>query len=250
MDSKSGLSTDPSGWKTLELFAEAPAFNKWLFDQISPFCKGAVLEAGSGIGNISGLLLDHHFKLTLSDMRAEYCRLLKHKFGASPDLQAVHQLDLALPDFESRYPDLLNRFDTVVALNVVEHIKEDALAVRNAAKLLRNEGNLIVLVPSGRYLYNRFDRELGHYRRYSGKAVSRLLTNAGLQVFYSGYFNSAGIAGWWFSGSVLKKKIIPGSQLKIFDRLVPAFRILDQCTKKIAGLSVISVAAKQMIRND
>jgi len=250
MDSKSGLPTDPSGWETLELFAEAPAFNRWLFDRIAPFCKGEVMEAGSGIGNISGLLLDHHFKLTVSDMRAEYCRLLTDKFGGNPNLQAVHQLDLSLLDFENRYPDLLNRFDTVIALNVVEHIKEDALAIRNAGKLLRNKGNLIILVPSGRYLYNRFDRELGHYRRYSGKAVSRLLSDAGLQVFYSRYFNSGGIAGWWFSGSVLKKKIIPGFQLRIFNRLVPFFRILDQCTAKVAGLSVIAVAAKQIIQND
>jgi SAM-dependent methyltransferase len=250
MDIQSGLPSDPSGWETLELFAETPAFNRWIFDRISPFCKGDVLEAGSGIGNISGLLLNHHFKLTVSDMRAEYCRLLKDKFSGNPDLQAVHQLDLSLPDFETRYPGQLKGFDTVIALNVVEHIQSDALAIRNAAKLLRDNGNLIMLVPAGRYLFNRFDEELGHCRRYSKKTVSGLLANEGLKVLQSAYFNFAGIPGWWFSGSVLRKRIIPGSQIKIFEWLVPVFRIIDRCTKQVAGLSVIGVATKQSMRND
>lgn len=245
MDSESGLQADPSGWETLELFADAPAFNRWIFDRISSFCKGEVIEAGSGIGNISTLLLDQHFQTSLSDIRTEYCQFLKNKFAGNPDLRGVFRLDLSSPDFENIYPDLLGRFDTVIALNVVEHIHQDELAIQNAKKLIRDKGNLIILVPAGRYLYNRFDRELGHYRRYSKKSVCRLLTNQGLKMAHLSYFNFGGIFGWWFSGSVMKRKIIPGSQLKVFNQLVPFFRITDQLASHITGLSVIAVATNQ-----
>jgi hypothetical protein len=127
----------------------------------------------------------------------------------------------------------------------MEHIEADVLAIRNAAKLLRDNGRLILLVPAGQCLFNRFDKELGHYRRYSKKTVSVLLTNEGLSVLQSAYFNAGGIPGWWFSGSVLRKRIIPGSQIKIFERLVPVFRIIDNCTKQAVGLSVIAAATKQ-----
>jgi SAM-dependent methyltransferase len=245
MTSSAGQKTDPSGWETLELFANAPAFNRWLFDRISTFCKGEVLEVGSGIGNISGLLMDKQPKISLSDLRIEYCQFLEKKFAANPHLRGVYQIDLSLPDFDSRYPELLYRFDTVIALNVVEHIEQDLRAVQNAKKLLRNEGKLIILVPAGPCLYNTFDRELGHYRRYTKTSVSGLLATARLTQIHANYFNFGGILGWWFSGSVLKKKIIPRSQLKLYNQLVPFFRMIDQLVGQTAGLSVIAVATNQ-----
>lgn len=240
-----GEGTDSAGRETLDHFNEAPAFNNWLFDQILPYCKGDVLEAGSGIGNISGLMLDKHLKVVLSDLRSEYCELLKRKFAGNPYLQGVYQLDLSLADFENRYPELLHRFDSVIVLNVIEHIREDALAVRNAMKLLRVGGNLIVLVPAGQCLYNHFDRELGHFKRYTRSGLAGLLTEAGLKVLHTNYFNFGGIFGWWFSGSLMKNKIIPRSQLKLFNRLVPVFRIVDRLVAHTAGVSVIAVAANQ-----
>ncbi|MFI5193573.1 MAG: class I SAM-dependent methyltransferase [Chitinophagales bacterium] len=245
MNAGAGLQSDPAGWETLELFADVPAFNQWLLNRILPYCNGHVLEAGSGIGNISGLLLDKHLKVSLSDLRSEYCLHLNKRFAAFPDLEGIYQMDLSLPDFENRYPDLLGRFDTVVALNVVEHIKHDALAIQNAKKLLRNNGTLIVLVPAGKCLYNNFDRELGHYKRYSRKTLGRLLRAEKLTITCMSYFNFAGILGWWFSGSVMRKKIIPRSQLKLYNQLVPLFRFLDQLVAHAAGLSVIAVTTKQ-----
>ncbi len=242
MPSGIGQQTDPSGRETLELFAEAPAFNRWLFDQISSFCNGEVLEVGSGIGNISGLLMEKNEWVYLSDLRIEYCHLLEKKYATNPHLRAVYQFDLSLSDFDSRFPEMLHRFDTVIALNVVEHIESDERAVKNAKKLLRPGGNLIILVPAGQLLFNRFDEELGHFRRYNKKTVSRLLSEAGLTVIRAKYFNFGGILGWLYSGTMLKKKIIPRSQLKLFNQLVPAFRILDQLVAHAAGLSVIVVA--------
>src|SRR5687768_457888 len=128
--------TDPSGLQTLERFAHATRFNRWMFDTIQPYCKGHVLEVGSGIGNLSRYFLDKNFRLTASDLRDEYINILHGKFGRHHNLAGVKSIDLAIDNFEARVHDLLQQFDTVVALNVIEHIENDELAISNCKKLL------------------------------------------------------------------------------------------------------------------
>ena len=118
-------STDPAGLQTLEQFAAAGHFNRWLFQTIRPWCKGHLLEVGSGIGNLSSFFLENQVMLTASDLREEYCRILQQKFGGHPQLEGVVHLDLSEPGITSNRPELANRLDTIIALNVVEHIEDD-----------------------------------------------------------------------------------------------------------------------------
>ncbi|HEY4935477.1 MAG TPA: class I SAM-dependent methyltransferase [Puia sp.] len=234
--------SDPSGFETLETFSRANTFNRWLFEKISRYVQGQLLEIGSGTGNISAFLLKDLTRVSLSDLRPEYCRLLQNKFGHDPHLEGVYELDLSLKDFNSKHPELLEKFDTVIALNVIEHIKDDSLAIRNAKALLRNNGKLIILVPAGQWLYNSIDRELGHYKRYSKSGLKDLLESAGLVVTECRYFNAAAILGWWISGNVLREKIISPSKLNVYNRLVPMFRIIDWFVSPFTGISVIFTA--------
>jgi SAM-dependent methyltransferase len=236
--------SDPSGFETLEAFSTAPAINRWVYEKISRYAQGQVLEIGSGIGNISALLLRDRSIVSLSDLRPEYCRLLEKKFGQDPHLQGVYELDLSLKDFKTKNAGLLEKFDTVVALNVIEHIADDSLAILNAKALLRVNGRLVVLVPAGQWLFNSLDRELGHYKRYTKAGLNSLLESAGLVVRESRYFNAAAILGWWFSGNILCEKIISPSKLNLFNRLVPFFRIVDWFVTPFTGVSVISVSIK------
>src|SRR5690606_677050 len=96
----------------------------------------------------------------------EYCRILKTQFGSFENCRGVVQLDLVHKDFEREYAELLASFDTVFALNVIEHIKDESLAIKNCRSLLKEGGNLIILVPSYQIIYNKFDKDLGHHRRY------------------------------------------------------------------------------------
>lgn len=233
--------TDPSGLQTLERFALATHFNKWLFDTIFPWCKGRVLEVGSGIGNLSTFFLQKEILLTASDLRDEYCNILHEKFGKSPFLQGVKSIDLAEKNFDTRYVDLAGQFDTVVALNVIEHIEDDKYAVTNCKKLLAPGGNLVVLVPAYKTLYNLFDEELGHFVRYTSKTLQQLLKDGGLSVTHVQYFNAAGIAGWMMNGKLFKKKIIPKRQLQLFDKLIPVMKLVDAITFHRIGLSVIAI---------
>jgi 2-polyprenyl-3-methyl-5-hydroxy-6-metoxy-1,4-benzoquinol methylase len=236
---------DAAGLETLQLFAKAEKFNRWLYDEIAPYCKGAILEIGSGIGNISHFLLkDATGKVTLSDLREEYCTILQRRFANDPRLGNVFQLNMSVPDLNKSYPQLQGRFDTVVALNLIEHIKDDQLAIHNCKQLLKEGGHLVALVPAFQWLYNSLDKELEHYRRYTKKTLNQLAAREGMKVLHTQYFNCAAMPGWWFSGSVLKKKLVPASQLGFYNRLVPLARAIDKMVFHSIGLSVIVVAKK------
>ena len=240
---RTAMQSDPSGFETLEAFSKATALNRWMYRKIRRFVQGEVLEVGSGIGNISTLLLNNHEAVFLSDLRSEYCQVLENKFSKDSHLRGIFELNLSVPDFALQYPELVNKFDTVIALNVIEHIADDSLAIRNAKSLLRNNGKLVVLVPAGQWLYNSLDKELGHFRRYSRACLNDLLKSCGLAVTDSFYFNAAAILGWWFSGKILKDKKISSSKLNVYDHLIPVFRITDWLVVPFTGISVISIGA-------
>lgn len=230
---------DTEGQVTLEAIDKADNFNEWMYQTIKPYCKGKVLEIGSGIGNISRYFLRDNFDITFSDIRTSYCDVLLQKFPKSK----IIELDLVDPDFDNKFSTLIGTFDTVYALNVVEHIKDDNLAIMNAKKLLKTDGNIIILVPAYQALYNRFDTVLEHYRRYNDTTLNNLISKH-FTLIHSQYFNFIGIFGWFFSGSVLKKKTIPAGQMSLFNMLVSIFKLADKILFNKAGLSVISVGKK------
>lgn len=230
---------DADGQTTLEAIDKADNFNEWMYQTIKPFCKGKVLEIGSGIGNISRYFLRDNFDITFSDIRTSYCDVLLQKFPSSK----VLEIDLVDTNFDIKFAHLMNTFDTVYALNVVEHIKDDSLAISNAKKLLKEGGNIIILVPAYQALYNRFDVVLEHYRRYTNTTLNALIGKH-FKIEHSQYFNFIGIFGWFFSGSILKKKTVPAGQMSLFNKLVLVFKLVDKILLNKSGLSVIAVGKK------
>lgn len=233
---------DKYGISTLEAISQAAAFNEWMYNTIAPFCSGKIIELGSGIGNISTFFIRDKKDIILSDLRDNYRQYLRDKFHLSePNVRSV---DMVHENFDKEYADLIGQFDTVFALNVVEHIEDHHLAMRNAAKLLKKNGNLIILVPAYPWLYNAFDRELGHYRRFTKKTLSLFIPN-NVELLQMSYFNFAGIPGWFVSGSLLKKKEISPKAMRLFDRALPMVKLIDALSFKKVGLSVWFVAQKK-----
>jgi 2-polyprenyl-3-methyl-5-hydroxy-6-metoxy-1,4-benzoquinol methylase len=232
---------DKEGWETLDAIASADRFNRWMFDTIRPYCSGAILEIGSGIGNISDFFIRESAAITLSDIRPVYCNILREKF---PQAAGVVEMDLTHPLFDEVYKEHLGRYDAVFALNVVEHIQNDQLAVSNCYKLLKSSGKVVILVPAYQSLYNRFDKELEHFRRYNRKKLNELLRQSGFGVIHSQYFNVMGLPGWYVSGKLQQNKTIPKSQMSLYNKLVPLFKVVDKIMFNRFGLSVISVGVK------
>ncbi|MEP7141836.1 MAG: methyltransferase domain-containing protein [Ferruginibacter sp.] len=236
---------DQEGLDVLNVISAADRFNNWMYQSIKPFLKGDILEIGSGIGNITQFVIDDKFKVTASDIRDNYCSILHHRFDDDPYLQEVRNIDIIHPGFDREYHDLLDKFDSIFALNIVEHVENDELAIQNCKKLLRKNGNLVILVPAYQALYNGFDKELEHFRRYTKSKLENLFLTAGLKIYKTQYFNFIGIAGWWFSGSILRNKTIPGGQMKLYNKLVPVFKLVDKIIMNKIGLSVITFGTKK-----
>ncbi|HAH23452.1 MAG TPA: class I SAM-dependent methyltransferase [Prolixibacteraceae bacterium] len=232
---------DVYGYSTLESISGADKFNRWMYETIKPFCKGRILEIGGGIGNISQCFLSDGEELVVTELQSEYCTMIRKRFGDHPHLKDVLEMDIVDADFDTKYEQWFGTFDTVFALNVVEHIEDHQKAIANCKKLLKKGGRLIILVPAFQSLYNHFDTALGHFRRYTCKTLKTVFDANGLTIVHQQYFNLIGMAGWWVSGSLLRKKIIPEGQMKLYNFFVPVFRLVDLFSSRLLGLSVIMV---------
>lgn len=231
---------DEEGLHTLEAVAKAGRFNRWMFEQVQPWMKGQILEVGSGIGNISRFFIDEGADITLSDIRTSYCEALRTSFPSRP----VQMLDLVHPQFSTEYAPLLGRFDSAFALNVVEHIEDDVLAMQNLVTLLRPGGTVLILVPAGPWLYNSIDSGLEHFRRYTPSRLQTLFYAAKLSVDRCWMFNALGIPAWIYGGWFARKREIEGGQMNAYDKLVPLARVLDRLSFSRLGLSVIAAGRK------
>jgi SAM-dependent methyltransferase len=232
------------GTDTLKVISVAGNFNYWMYRTIAKHCSGDILEIGSGIGNISGFFIGNNASISFSDFDKSYFPELMEKYEGNPNLKGIYHLDFSDEKLESKHPELIGTFDTVFALNVVEHIPNHDQAIKNAYKLLRSNGKIIILVPAFQALFNQFDVQLGHQRRYNKKSLKELISSNGFKIVHSQYFNFIGILGWFISGKILGKKMIPEGQMKLYNILVPFWKVVDYFTNRYAGLSVIVTGEK------
>jgi len=234
---------DRIGFISLEVIAKADLFNKWMFESIEEFAKGNILEIGSGIGNISRFFIQKNFQITLSDVDDFYLNTLRNQFSHSANVQDFVKVDLQDTTFEKNYGSLREKFDTVFYLNVLEHLQDDGLAIRNSLFMLKPGGFLIILVPAYSFLYSRMDKALNHYRRYNRKRLNALLSNHGMPVKKSFYFNAAGIGAWLYAKAT-QLETVPEKEMKSFNKIVPLAKMLDKILLHKIGLSVVSIAQK------
>jgi len=222
------------GAETLECLAGAVRYNAWMFDRIRPWIGSRVLEIGSGIGNLSAFLIDRE-RLVLTDTREEYLARLRTRFANRSNISVAH---LYLPHDDRAVAG--QHFDTIICLNVLEHVEDDIGSLTAVRKLLEPRGRLVLLVPALPALYGSIDRALGHHRRYTRNALIATLERTGFQLAHIEYFNLAGIPGWWWAGRVLGRQTIPAGSLRLYDRLVPLFR-LERLIPWRVGQSLIAV---------
>ncbi|MNL06836.1 Ubiquinone biosynthesis O-methyltransferase [compost metagenome] len=226
-----------AGHETLERISDALGrYNVWMYEQIAAAVGEEVLEVGSGIGNLS-IFLQGRRRVCLTDLSPAYLEILQKRFGHQPQI-SVHAWDLG-----REAPAVLEprSFDTVICLNVLEHIADDRAALHRMRALLKPGGRLALLVPAHAWLYNGFDKTLEHHRRYSKPGLTRLLAESGFRTQRSWYFNALGALGWFVNGKLLRKTLLPSGQMKLFDLLVPLLK-LERWIPLPLGISVIAIA--------
>lgn len=232
--------SDMAGAETLEIMQAAPRYNAWQFRRIEPFLGRRICEVGAGIGNMSALVRGvKPDLLVLADTDEYYRGVLRDRFASHSEVCIE---ELTLPDTETSARFGQYALDTVIALNVIEHIAQDIEAMQSMAAMLQPGGRVVILVPALQVLYGSLDRELGHVRRYTRRSLTQRMRQAGFRVELTCYFNLVGILGWWVNARVRKVARIPLAQLRYFDAMVPALGLEDHLTLP-CGQSVIAIGA-------
>lgn len=224
--------------ETLDALGGAQRFNRWLFEQIKDSIGDRVLEIGSGVGSITQSLLSKKLVIA-SDIDPRHLERLRNRFVEGDRLRIMH-VDASRIDPEALGP---YEIDTVIGLNVLEHVENDAEALSRIHRLLPSGGRIVLVVPALPSLYSSLDRSLAHYRRYNRDDLASKLRGAGFTIESLRYFNVPGIFGWWLNGRLLRRRILPGNQVRLFDLLVPLFR-LEGRLKLPFGLSLVAVGRK------
>jgi SAM-dependent methyltransferase len=224
----------------LDAFASAPRFNQWMADTVRPYLGKSVLEIGSGMGNLTRYLVSERREYVATDIDREHLDRLRIRLSGQPNLKVAVADASRAEDFHPFH----RKMDAVLCLNVLEHIEDDAAALRNIRSALRDGGRAIVLVPAGPGIWGAIDQALGHWRRYSEEELRHRMSEAGFAVETVLKFNRVSRPGWWFSGRVLGRSKISRFQLRNFDRMVWLFRKVD------AGLpwqptSLIAIGRRQ-----
>jgi SAM-dependent methyltransferase len=227
---------DEHGSNILVSMSEVPKFNRWMGDAIRPHVGDRVLEIGAGIGNMTRSLCPRE-AYTTSDVNPLYLDYLRGAFQGRPYLDVRHCDLAAARDFEA----LAGRYDTVVCLNVLEHVADEAAALANVRRALAPGGRFVVLVPQGPGLYGSLDEVLGHVRRYTRASLDRALREAGFEVETMFDFNRATTPAWWWNGRVLKRRHFGRAQLKALNSTVWLLRRLEGLLPW-PGTSLIAVA--------
>jgi SAM-dependent methyltransferase len=217
----------------------APRYRKWQIDLVRPHCGRSVMELGPGLGHFAAELdalgLD---RLVLADSEQYALKRLSERFA---DRENVEVVELEVPG----PVEIGEPVDTIVAMNVVEHIDDDVGALRDLATALIPGGRVVIWVPGYPQLYGDFDRKVGHVRRHTPKTLRDHVTRAGLNVEVCHPVNFLGGIAWWMAvrrGGVGYPK---PRLVWLYDNVaIPVTRTLERAIRPPFGQTVFCVASK------
>jgi glycosyltransferase involved in cell wall biosynthesis len=229
---------DAYGGQILHSLDRVRRFNGWMADAIRPWLGARVLEIGAGIGNITGWMIPRDLYVA-SDINSNYLHYLQNFAAGKPYLE-VERVDLEEPE---SFTLLRQRFDTVICLNVLEHVRDPLAALQNIFSALEPGGRVLLYVPSGPKRFSSLDEALGHRCRYDRETLESELSTTGFEIEHVSSFNRFSVPGWWWNGRVLKKRSFSRLQLKLLNALVPILRRLDRLLPW-KGLGLIAIARR------
>ena len=220
----------------LEGLAEATNYREWLASLAVPWLGDDPLEVGSGTGDYAATWADLGFRITATEGDRGRLEGLSRRF-ADDERVRVEYLHVPIEKTAAH--------SAVVAYNVLEHIEDDVAALRAFAGLVREGGNVIVLVPAFPVGMSQFDRDIGHFRRYRVETLSQVVAQAGLELVDLRYVNPVGLIAWVTGMRLLRRRPTPGLGVRLYDRMVPLLRRLEGSRRPAFGQSAFVVARRR-----
>jgi 2-polyprenyl-3-methyl-5-hydroxy-6-metoxy-1,4-benzoquinol methylase len=230
--------------RALSNLSDTKNYNDWISQLIDPFLGNRILEVGAGIGNMTEILLKNGRTIFASDVSTKHLEILQERFQNRSDIfiQDWNMENGVIDSFKDE------NLDTVVCINVLEHIKDDSRALKNAFSLLAPNGRLLLFIPAHPLLFGKIDKNLGHYRRYAKSAIVELTKEAGFKIQKAQFFNRVGFWGWFLNSRLFNCSELSEKQMRIFNSLVPLWKLIDHLSLPF-GQSLFIVARKEPVKN-
>mgnify|MGYP005838157247 CR=1 FL=1 len=230
------LYTAPHGKGTLISLTRTPAYVRWIASLLRPHLGDNVLEIGASTGTFSAILMGRRLRYVAGESDPLYLHALRNRFLRTPNVE-VAKCD---PNAPSGWP-WRNEFDTAICLNVLEGVEDPAATLAGVRGALKAGGRLLLLAPLGPGLYGSIDKAMGQRRRFDKSALRQLLAEAGFAIESAHQINKPGRLAWWLSSKVLRRARPSKLTLKVFDKSVWLWRLLDRVLPW-PGLSWVVVA--------
>ena len=218
-----------------------------LVQLLSRFLGGRVLEVGAGVGHITSQLAAQAQEVVAIEpnrtLFAELQENVKH-------LSNVTAFNMTLEQFTQSHGAALRKsmvdFDSVVYINVLEHIADDKQELSRAKALLVHSGRLLIVVPAHQWLYSRVDRLTGHFRRYSRRGLRQLIESSGLRCEHLRYFDSIGLVPYLVLYKWFRSVTTTGANANIYSRLILplSLGIYRATAGQLIGKNLVAVAQK------
>ena len=236
-------SVDYAG-KDLEAMSFAENYHRWILDIFQPYLGSRLVEVGAGTGAFSELILERRpASLSLVEPSEMY-RILTSRLAA---MRTETEVKTYNSIFSRVAPEIKEgqRPDSIIYVNVLEHIPDDEAELRVVRETLKEGGRVFIFVPALRWLYGSFDRQVGHFRRYTKRELEEKCRRAGFRVLTSGYLDLPGVLPWWFKYCVIKSEAMEPGAVKFYDRYcIPFIKAAETLVRPPVGKNVFLVAEK------
>lgn len=219
----------------------ARPYFEWQFRQFEPYLGARVADVGCGVGNFGPFLRDRELYLGV-DPDAQLTDELLREFGGSAAVEILNA-DVTAPETVECLRK--KRVDSILCVNVIEHIEDDRAAVANMVEALPGGGHLCLLVPAGPWLFGSLDEADGHHRRYAKRRWQRALQRGPVDVLTVHHFNAFGALGWFVKGRLLRERRHADANFRGMNLLLPLLSRLEAAWAPPFGLSLIAVLRRR-----
>ena len=224
----------------LEVLADMPNYYSWIMEAFAPHVRGRVIEYGAGVGTISQRLAPLAETLTLVEPSPNLIDRLQARFADSAKVTVTaDSLEVHVAQLSP------GSVDTIVMVNVLEHIADDRTALRHLMTALRPGGHLLLFVPALQFLMSQLDRDLGHFRRYHRPELVAKVEDSGAAVLDCSYIDLLGVAPWFLLNTLLGATSFNPALVALNDRYAVALtRRIEAAIGAPFGKNLILVARK------
>ena len=219
----------------LELFDKANIWRKYIYLKTKKYFSGKFLEIGAGIGSFTKNYESNFKEILLSDLDDDNNKILTEKFKDYKNIKIT----------KSKIDQIDGIYDTIIYLNVLEHIEKDKEEIESAERKLSENGHLVILVPAHQKLYSKFDKEIGHIKRYD---INFFRNNKfkNLKIEKLIFLDFFGYMLYYLNNFFFKKDVYPSkTKIMIWDKIFTPLTIFaDFCIGYTVGKNILCVYKK------